>query len=155
MIFHALTFARSWERFGKPRPEAVVFNTSLGTWQMLMHWKTMFDHYYCIKTENICYVSHYFLHYFVSPFHWCLANTISTDYAPFRAGQYTSHNSSQSVALVRSYLKLRRPCINSAWIALLIHGFLPVNARLLKMCDTAFYAIMSFKNLYEVHSEEA
>ena len=35
------------------------------TWRMLMHWKTMFDHYYCIKTENICYISRYFLHYFV------------------------------------------------------------------------------------------
>ena len=36
---------------------------------MLMHWKTMFDRYYCIKTENICYISRYFLHYFVSPFY--------------------------------------------------------------------------------------
>ena len=25
----------------------------------------MFDRYYCIKTENICYISRYFLHYFV------------------------------------------------------------------------------------------
>ena len=30
----------------------------------------------------------------------------------------------------------------SAWIALLIHGFSPVNARLLITCDTAFYAII-------------
>ena len=37
--------------------EAAVFNTSQGTWRMLMHWKTMFDRYYCIKTENICYIS--------------------------------------------------------------------------------------------------
>ena len=42
--------------------------------------KTMFDRYYCIKTENICYISRYFLHYFVSPFHRCLANANSTDY---------------------------------------------------------------------------
>ena len=41
--------------------------------------KNMFDCYYCIKTENICYISRYFLHYFVSPFHRCLANVISTD----------------------------------------------------------------------------
>ena len=26
--------------------------------------KTMFDRYYCIKTESICYISCYFLHYF-------------------------------------------------------------------------------------------
>ena len=61
-------------------PKAAVFNTSQGTWRMLMHWKTMFDRYYCIKTENIYYISHYFLHCFVSPFHKCLANVISTDY---------------------------------------------------------------------------
>ena len=69
--------------------------------------KTMFHRYYCIKTENICYISRYFLHYFVSPFHRCLANEISTDYAPFRAGKYTSRNGSKTVAPVRSYWKLR------------------------------------------------
>ena len=32
--------------------------------------KNMFNRYYYIKkTENICYISRYFLHYFVSPFH--------------------------------------------------------------------------------------
>ena len=69
MVFHALTFGRSRGRCWKPRPEAAVFNTSLETWRMLMHWKTMFDRYHCIKTENVCYISRYFLHYFVSPFH--------------------------------------------------------------------------------------
>ena len=38
--------------------------------------KNMFNRYYCIKTENICHISRYFLHYFVSPFPWCLANAI-------------------------------------------------------------------------------
>ena len=71
--------------------------------------KTMFGRYYCIKTEteNICYISRYFLHYFVSPFHRCLANAICTDYARSGAGQYTSRNGSKSVAPVRSYWKLR------------------------------------------------
>ena len=55
------------------------------------------------KTENICYNSRNFLHDFVSPFFRCLANVISTDYAPSRAGQYTSRNGSKSVAPVRSY----------------------------------------------------
>ena len=48
-FFHTLTFARSRGRCWKPRPKAAVFNTSQGTWWMLMHWKTMFDRYYCIK----------------------------------------------------------------------------------------------------------
>ena len=107
MVFHALTVARSRGRCWKPRPPASVFNTSLGNWRMLIHWKTMFDRYYCIKTENICYISRYFLHYFVLPFHWSVANAISTDYANSRAGQYTSRNGSKSVAPVRSYWKLR------------------------------------------------
>ena len=107
MIFHALTFARSRGRCWKPRPEAAVFNTSQGTWRMLMHWKTMIDRYYCIKTENICYISRYFSLYFVSPFYRCLTNAISTDCARSRARQYTSRNGSKSVALVRSYWKLR------------------------------------------------
>ena len=58
---------------------------------------------YCMKTENVCYILRYFLHYFVSPFHRCLANATSTDYALSRAGQYTSRNGSKSVAPVRSY----------------------------------------------------
>ena len=105
--FSRVTFARSHGRCWKPRPKAAVFNTSQGTWRMLMYWKTMFDRYYCIKTENICYISRYFLHYFVSPFHRCLANVISTDYARSKAGQYTSRNGSKSVAPVRTYWKLR------------------------------------------------
>ena len=58
----------------------------------------MFDRYYCINTEDICYISRYFLHYFVSPFHRCLANAISTDNARSRSGHYTSRNGSESVA---------------------------------------------------------
>ena len=38
-FFNALTFARSLGRCWKPRLEAAVFNTSLGTWRMLMHEK--------------------------------------------------------------------------------------------------------------------
>ena len=89
------------------KTEATVFNTSLGTWRMLMHWKTMFDRYYCIKTENSCYISRYFLLYFVSPFHRCLANAIFTDYVRSRCWQCTSRNDSKSMAPVRSYWKLR------------------------------------------------
>ena len=42
-FFHSLTFARSRGRCRKPRLKAEVFNNSLGIWQTLMHWKTMFD----------------------------------------------------------------------------------------------------------------
>ena len=38
-FFNALTFARSLGRCWKPRPSASVFNTSHGTWRMLMHEK--------------------------------------------------------------------------------------------------------------------
>ena len=106
MVFHVLTFARSLGRFWKPRPSASVFNTSHGNWRLLMHWKIMFDRYYCIKTENICYISRYFFHYFVSPFHRCHANAISTDYARSRAGQNTSRDGSNFVAPVQAYWKL-------------------------------------------------
>ena len=51
----------------------------------------MFDRYYCIKTENICYILRYFLHFFVSPFRRCLANVISTDYARSRVGPGSTH----------------------------------------------------------------
>ena len=37
-----------------------------------------------------------------------------------------------------------KPYFNSTWIALLIHGYMPVKTRLLIACDTAFYAIMTF-----------
>ena len=96
MVFHALTFARSRGRCWKPRPKASVFNTSQGTWRLLMHWKTMFGRYYCIKTG---YISHYFLHYFVSPFHRCRANAIFTDYARSRQG--STHVMTAAILLPR------------------------------------------------------
>ena len=36
--------------------------------------------------------------------------------------------------------KTAKPCINSMWMALLIHGFVPVNTWLLIAYDTDFYA---------------
>ena len=53
MVFHALTFARSRGRCWKPRPKAEIFNNSRGTWQTLMHWKTMFDRCYCINLTTM------------------------------------------------------------------------------------------------------
>ena len=143
MVFHALTFARSRGRCWKPRPKAAVFNTSQGTWRMLMHWITMFDRYYYIKTENICYISCYFLHFSPMPFHRCLANEISTDYARSRAGQYTFVTAAILWPRYRLNESLHSRAL-TAWIALLIHSFSPVNSRLLITCGTAFYAITGF-----------
>ena len=45
--------------------------------------------------------------------------------------------------------KTTKPCINSTWIALWIQGFVLVKTWLLiAWCDTAFYAIMSFKKFH-------
>ena len=77
----------------------------------------------------------YFLHHFVSPFHRCLANAISMDYARSRAWQYTSRNDSKSDALVRSYWMWR----SHALAARELHTDF---RRLLITCDTAFYAVM-------------
>ena len=44
-FFNTLTFARSLGRCRKPRPSALVFNTSLGTWRM-------FDPYIVNKFER-------------------------------------------------------------------------------------------------------
>ena len=51
-----------------------------------------------LHKNYICYISRYFLHYFVSPFHQCLAKEIFMDYAHSRAGQNISHEGSNSVA---------------------------------------------------------
>ena len=53
-----------------------------------------------LKTEKLKMLATFciILHHFVSPFHRCRANAISTYYACSRAGQYTSRDSSNSVA---------------------------------------------------------
>ena len=90
--------------------------------------------------KNWKHLQHFalFLALFCFAFHRGLANVISTDYAPYRAGQYTSRNGSKSVAPVRSYWKLH----SRAFTSRELHGFSPVNARLLITRDTAFYAII-------------
>ena len=103
MFFYALTFARSrgpWEVL-KAETEGRGFqHLPMDLANVNAFEKKMFDRYYCIKTENICYITRYFLHLFVSPFHGCLANAISMDYARSRAGHYISRDGSNSVALV-------------------------------------------------------
>ena len=104
MVLHALTFIHHvpWEVL-KTEAEGRGFQRLPRDLANVNASKNQFDRYYCIKTENISSISRYVLHYFVSPFHRCLANVISTDYARSRAGQYTSRNGSKSVAPVTSY----------------------------------------------------
>ena len=47
--------------------------------------------------------------------------------------------------------KVKYLYINGTWNSLLIHGFSLVNARLLKACGTAFYAIIKSLTLF-IHS---
>ena len=144
MVFHALTFTRSRGRCWKPRPKTAVFNIFQGTWQMFMHWKSMFDRYYCIKKGKKCYMLHatmrYFLHYFVSPFHWCLVNAISTNCAHSRAGYYTSRDGSNSVAPVQACRKLRSRALTAGelpWFTRLFAGYCTAvnNVRQCFLCN--------------------
>ena len=81
---------------------ASVFNTSHGTWQMLMPQKTMFDRYYSIKSKTFATFCDIFA-LFCFAFSPDAAQTLfCTDYAPSRAGQYTSRDDSNSVAPVRA-----------------------------------------------------
>ena len=50
---NALTFARSLGRCWKPRPLVSVFNTSHGTWRMLMHKKTCLIPIFNVNTLNL------------------------------------------------------------------------------------------------------
>ena len=97
---------------------------------------------FCMKIEIICYISRYFLHYILFRLFTDVSRTISTEYARSRAGHLHISWRQQFCGPGTDILKVAQPCINSAWIALLIHGFLPVNARLLITCGTAFYAII-------------
>ena len=141
MDFHALTFARSLGRCWKPRPSASVFNTSQGTWRMLMHWKTMFDRYYCIKTETFatfCVISCTVLFR-----HFTDVSRMQFPQTMLVLGPGSTHLMTAAILWpwyrhIESYVA----CINSAWIALLIHGFSPVNARLFITCGIAFYVII-------------
>ena len=101
----------------------------------------MSDRYYCIKTENIWYILHYFLHYFVSPFHNVSRTHFSltmlvlgpgSTHLVMAANLWPRYDHIESCVAVHEQ---HMDC-------LLIHGFSPVNARLLITCDTAFYAIM-------------
>ena len=129
MVFHALTFARSHGRCWKPRPKAVVFNTSQGTWRMLMHWKIMLDRYYCIKTKNICYICviscTILFRLFTDVTRTLFLRTMLV------LGQGNTRLVTAAI-LLPQYVHIESCVagIKGTWIALFIHGFSPVNAQL-------------------------
>ena len=79
---HGKTYNKSPRRINH---KATRSKTNTGTTALERSVEQTTEGFDCKKTENICYISRYFLHYFVSPFHRCLTNAISTDYARSRA----------------------------------------------------------------------
>ena len=59
-FFNALTFARSLRRCWKPRPSASVFNTSHGTWRILMHEKPCLIPIINVSTYHLLVSVNYF-----------------------------------------------------------------------------------------------
>ena len=101
----------------------------------------MFDRFYCIKTENICYFLCYFLHYFVSPFHDVVRTLFPRTILVL--GQGSTHLVMAAIlwplyehieSCVAVHLQ-HMNCLVNTWIS-------SVNAQLLIMCDTTFYAII-------------
>ena len=161
MIFYAITSAgrrgRCWnpslERLGFQHLPGSGFNTSLGAQQMLVYQKSIFEHYYYIKTifrsktlETLlqrvfltCVYKgaekHVSCEQFENAASRAKTNVIATVH-------FTGDNVSFYDGPGMLIRKTAKPCINSTWIALLIHGFVLVKAWLLIVCDAAFYAII-------------
>ena len=128
----------------------------------VVYQKTMFDRYYWIK--SFCHLKIWnnawkssFLYYFNGVQKH--EGSIGFDKACSRAKTciiLSSLNYVQVCALCwysqflwrprMRICKVQKPCINSTWIAWLIHGFLPVKTWLLIACNMAFYAIIFIYN---------
>ena len=138
------------------------FNTFQSTWWMLMHWTTMFHHYYCIKTENIlpnfCIISCTIL--------FCLFNSASQMQFPptmlilSRDDGWLLWQCHEQGKLIRwpqyehteSWVAMHQQCVNF----LLIYRFSPVNAGLLITYSTAFafYAIIRINQEHSISSKK-
>ena len=150
MIFYALTSAWPWGRCWNPSLKGEGFNTARGAQQMLLYQNSMFDRYYCIKhffrSKTLEKLFHKAL--FTCPYNGAEntlpANVLKT---PAKINVIaTVHFTDDDVSfnddprmLIRKTAKL---CINSMWLALLIHGFVLVKTWLLIAYDTDFYAII-------------
>ena len=153
MFFHALTFAKSRGRCWKPRSETAVFNTSQGTLRMLIHWKNMFERYYCVKLKTFAtfrVISCTILFRLITDISRTQFARTMLVLGPGSTHFVTAAN----LWPLYGHMKVASPCINSAWIALLIHGFSPFNARLLITCDIVFLCnnVPQKKHLILLHS---
>ena len=124
------------------KPEASLkgkgFNTTWGAQQMLMYQKSMFDHYYCIKTcffclktlEKLLQKVLFTCTYNGAEKHFtckCFENTVSrTKTNVIATVQFTDDDISFYDVPGMLIRKNAKPYINSTWIALLIHGFVLV-----------------------------
>ena len=165
MVFYALTFARSWGRCCKPRPKAELFNISRGTWQTLMHWKTMFKAMVVYRDFfQSPAVFHKFLNHFHKHFHSMSPALSFFSQYPNLHNSYVncfidSFNCKRDASIgLMEYCpesciwKVKYLCFNGTWNSLLIHGFSLVNAPLLKAFGTAFYAIILNQRWFSVNS---
>ena len=93
---------------------------------------------------NYKHLSHFVL--FLALF-WFAFSPMSREHnARSRAGQYTSRDGRNPMALVQSYWKLPSCALTVRELPCNNMFFSLVNARMLIMCHTAFYAIIVFKS---------
>ena len=163
MIFYALIFAGPWGRCWNLSLKGKGFDTSQGAKQMLVYKKSMFDRCYCIKTFCCLKTSEKSFEKFFFPvptmgrksmlpvnvLKMLLPGQRLTSSWDHEITFVTVHVTNDDVSFCDGpgmiNLKTAKPCINSMWIALLIHGFVQVKTWLLTACDTAFYAIIPVK----------
>ena len=134
MIFYALTSAGPPPREICWNPSLSLkgegFNTSRGAQQMLMYQKSMFDRYYCSKHFFRSKTSGKLLQKGLLTCTYNGAEKLVTCEGFQGKVIATMHSTDDDVSfyggpgmLIR---KTAKPCINSTWIAVLIHGFVPV-----------------------------
>ena len=151
MMFYALTSAGSRRRCWNPSLKGEVFNTSRGTQQMLLYQKSMFDRYYCIKPFSFarklwrnCFKKFFLSEPIMSRKSTLPANVLKMPLPGQRQRLAPVLFTDDDVIFYdgpgRLIHKTLKPCINSTWTALLIHGFVLIKTWLLIAYDTAFYA---------------
>ena len=165
MTICALTFAGPRGRFWNPSLKDEGFNTSRGAQQMLMYQKSMFDCYYCIKSFCCSKTLEKLFQKVLFPCTYNGAEKHVTcelfENATSRENNVTLHHEIAFATVPVTdddisfcdgprmlFHKIAKLCINSTWIALLIHvhRLVPIKTWLLIACDTAFYAIIKYKS---------
>ena len=160
MIFYALTSAGPRGSCGNASLKGEGFNTTRGAQQMLMYQNSMSDCYYCIKhffrlktleklLQKVLFTCTYNGQKSMLP--WNVLKMLLP-------GQRLTSLLLNTLLMMTSVFmtapecfnirKTANPCINSMWIALLIHGLVLVKTWLLIACDTAFYGIIFISVLF-------